>query len=571
MKVINKISIRVVSIILSILMLLSFAACGKDQVATTTDKTAKETVASTEETKKEDVTLSVMINGMPQMSGVLDDLTSKEIKRLTGITLDVISTAGMDLDAQISALTASDDLPDILPALRATQRKILLDADAIIPLDELIATNGQEISNKKAGQYAINYSKKFYSTKDKVYFVPLKAGPDTAAGSPLVGSYIRWDLYKAIGMPPVKDRDDLLNVLKQIQDKFPKTPEGKKAYAISGCLGDSGWNIFSLSAIESFKGFRTVDMAFTGGVFIGDLTKYIPMSTDKDSFVWDEFKFFNKAKQMGILDPDTATMKYDQWTEKIAAGQVYYVPFNWLANSMNDDNKLFLPVPIEKLDNDAFTSTYNSSQGQVPYAISKKCKNPDRAMDLLNFAWSYDGAYLIGNGVKDKQWEIVDGKPQLIDSYAKEIKAGGTKATPYEMQFVGPLMDERTNSPIQLTSTNEYFAKYVSTPLVKEYCEKYGVKSPIDNFKKAKHQSWDEAYEWGLAPYSSDLQVINDNVRNYSLLNFPKVLLAKDDNQFEEMKAKFIKDVLAMGAEKLYEFKRADYEKYIQEVLALKK
>lgn len=574
---------RLASVLAAVLLLASLAACSAtaSPQATTATSTQSPTTAAaatssptappapTTEAKK-DVTLTVMMYGINQMSGVQDDKVSQEIKKQTGITIDIVSTASQDVATMLTALIASDDLPDIISAPWPQHRSLLMDAGMIIPLDDLLVSNGQDVTNKKAGQYAVNYAKKYYSSDSKLYFVPLRAGVDFTAGLPTTAPYIRWDLYKGIGEPAIKNMDDLLTVLKQMQDKYPTTPDGKKAYAISGCIGDPSWNIFSLSACESFTGDRKIDEALTGNVNISNLSQYQPLCIDKNSPLWQQFKFFNKAFQMGILDPDTATMKYDQWAEKITAGQVYYVPFGWFSGTLNDPDKLFLPVKFDTFQNDAFTCSYAYSQGQVPYAISKKCKNPDRAMDLLNFAWSYDGAYLIMNGLKGQEWDIADGKPQLTDSYVQTLKAGGQNVCLYSA-FTGPFLDERTNTPINLANTTEYFQKYTNTGLMKEYDAKYNISSPIENYTTAKYHVWDEAWQYGLKAYEGDMKVISDNVKNYVLLNLPKVLLAKDDAEFASMQDKFIKDVLGMGAQKLYDFSKADYEQYIQGVLALSK
>ena len=113
---------------------------------------------------------------------------------------------------------------------------------------------------------------------------------------------------------------------------------------------------------------------------------YINAMENADSPTWQLFQYWNKAYQMGILDPECVTMKYDQWVEKIQAGQVLYAPFSWFATVpvMNDPNKTFLPVTFENFENDSFTCSYAYTPGADPYAISKKCKYPERAMELLN-------------------------------------------------------------------------------------------------------------------------------------------------------------------------------------------
>jgi hypothetical protein len=565
---------RFLSITIVLALLFTLFGCGTsgntDKQQSSQPASSQTAAPSSGPAEKEKVTLTILMNLTEKLVGVQDDPVAKDIENKTGITLDITSTVGMDLDKQLGALTAANDLPDIVFAGRLPQqRQMLLDAQAIIPLDDLLKTNGTEIINKKAGQYVIDFSKKFYSKDGKLYFIPVRAGVDLQAGFPLTAPYIRWDLYKAIGSPEVMNMDDLLNVLKQMQDKFPKTPEGKKAYAISGCLGDADWNTFSLTAALAFTGYRSIDAPNINGIDTSNLSSLLPDAIDKNGQIWNVLKLFNKAKQMGILDPDAATMKYDQWVNKLKAGQVYYQPFGWLYNSTGDPEKIFLPVPFTGSSINAFTCDYAYSQGQFPYAVSKNCKYPDRAMDLFNYCWSYEGAYNLMNGIQGTNWSMTDGKAQLAEAHAQELKAG-KGSSPY-FQFAGPLVDERTNSPIYLFYSQDYFDKYVMDSVTKEYCQKYNVLSPVENFRKIANHTWDEAWTYGMTAYSGELKDINMKVQNYCSLNYAKVLITKNDKDFSDAQDKFIKDILDMGAQKLYDFSKADYEKYQVELAAITK
>ena len=140
--------------------------------------------------------------------------------------------------------------------------------------------------------------------------------------------------------------------------------------------------------------------------------------------------------------------------EKIQAGQVLYAPFSWFSTVpvMNDPNKTFLPVTFENFENDSFTCSYAYTPGADPYAISKKCKYPERAMELLNYAWSYEGSYLFQNGVQGENWDIIDGEPQYLDAYVQGLNDGTAEAVLFG-SFFGPFMNEDTNQPIALSKT----------------------------------------------------------------------------------------------------------------------
>ncbi len=447
----------------------------------------------------------------------------------------------------------------------------MVDSEQIIPLDGLVEQYGGEINNKKAGQQALEFSKKYYSDESgQLYFIGLRAGEDYDSSFPTVAPYIRWDIYNQIGAPKIENMDQMLDVLKQMQDAYPETEDGKKVYAVSGCLADPGWNTFSLSSAEAFIGFRKLDNYGLVGTNIYDVTGYINAMENADSPTWQLFQYWNKAYQMGILDPECVTMKYDQWVEKIQAGQVLYAPFSWFATVpvMNDPNKTFLPVTFENFENDSFTCSYAYTPGADPYAISKKCKYPERAMELLNYAWSYEGSYLFQNGVQGENWDIIDGEPQYLDAYVQGLNDGTAEAVLFG-SFFGPFMNEDTNQPIALSKTASYFEKYKCTGVVKEYCDQYGITAPVQNYTKAGYHIWDEAWQKGLQAYTGDLKEIDSRIQDYVLTNIPKMVLAETDEEFETMRLKFMEDINAMGAQELYESRIEDYQNTVKEVLEM--
>ncbi len=75
-----------------------------------------------------------------------------------------------------------------------------------------------------------------------------------------------------------------------------------------------------------------------------------------------------------------------------------------------------LPYPVLKKGDiakfgqlDSRFTSYNSA------AITSKCKNPDIAARLLDYAYSPDGIKLYNYGIKDITYTMVDNKPTYTD------------------------------------------------------------------------------------------------------------------------------------------------------------
>ncbi|MFD6143001.1 ABC transporter substrate-binding protein, partial [Promicromonospora sp. NPDC060271] len=74
--------------------------------------------------------------------------------------------------------------------------------------------------------------------KDGVYGFPAEVSsldPTQPADpiDPASGAYLRWDYYAEAGYPEVGTLEDLLPVLKEMQDAHPKADNGKPTYALS--------------------------------------------------------------------------------------------------------------------------------------------------------------------------------------------------------------------------------------------------------------------------------------------------------------------------------------------------
>ena len=559
---------RLLALVLALVLLVTlFAGCNKpsgsgdvqepnqggSQSSNKEDKNDK---------KEENVTLTILMHGGATTSGVQDDAVTKAVQEKLGITMDIITTSGMDLDTTLNAMIASEDVPDIVVAVTPAQGQLLLESEVIIPLTELVekyAPHIKESKNAQAGMY-LNREYTYVTESGEDYFIPVLSGNNYIAGTPQVAANIRWDLYEQIGMPEVKNIDDLLNVLKQMQDACPETEDGRKVYAISGSLGDGAWNNWSLTAIEAAIGVRRVHNGGLVYLSTADPTQILNGYEGENAPTWRLFRLFNKAYQMGILDPDAATMMHDQYWEKLMTGTALYCPFDLTGAQVNGDPaQFFLPVAFSEFENDSFTCSYANSAGQFNYAISATCKHPEKAIELLDYIWSAEGAYLFANGsLEGGNWEMVDGNPQLKAEYVEGVNAG-TIEGPLFSNFVGEYVNPENGQPYNLTATDYYYNVYRTTDATKAYCEKYGVDSPLENFTKAEHHVFDTAWQLALPKLEGDLKDKSDAIQEYALTYLTKMVYAKSDAEFEAMRQEFMETVNAMGAQEVYAFYAENY------------
>jgi len=372
-------------------------------------------------------------------------------------------------------------------------------------------------------------------------------------------------LYKAIGAPEMSGEDDFLAVLKQMQDYQPTTKDGKKVYALSAW---TDWGIWPYMIMYPFSyGYGNKGDYASVSRETGEMESNL---LKEDGVFWRGIAFYNRAYRMGIFDPEGFTMKWDQYRKKVANGEVLTSPNPNDTVNPSLTNELAAMVCLPG----AFPYVNGVFPGEslIGYgnngarAISASCKYPERAMQLLNYFDSDEGARLIMNGVKGVDWDVIDGKPQLIGEYLKAVQSGET-AEYCKKTLIGVLSLQTTGSvlpadnyPVDLRNTPEVAAQS-ATPGLKDFAKyfdssfEYPGQAYAKLYKEGKIKTTFGTPHLGMGLMGTPSDTTNQTLSKGTQLfaaNVAKFIMAKDDATFEAEKKKFIEDLKAMGYEKAF-------------------
>jgi putative aldouronate transport system substrate-binding protein len=573
----QKTLVKIIALMMAMMMVLTLAACGDKPAETkpTESTQAQADSSSAPEPQKtaEPVTLKFWTaDGSKGTSGVQDNTIMKELANRTGITIDFEFNVTME---KYNAMLASGDLPDVLTT-KNSELKPLIDGGNVIDMEPLLKDHGQDIMTETPNKVA--FSKEFFSEgQNKLYFLPTwDLGEDfkpvksfnNATG---IGMFIRWDYYKEIGYPELKDDiTEIIPILKQMQEKHPKTEEGKKVYGLSPWLAD--WDLWNFTVL--YQGYDNVDAEREKFIDIGvkDGT-FKSQIGDTTSTMWKGAKFFNKAYQAGVLDPDSVMQKYDQTVEKQNGGRVLANFVSWSVGGANGNfaklghpEQGFMGVKMPA------SVTQMSNFSILPYgdrwshAITTKCKTPERAMDLLNFVHSSEGMRLLLNGIEGTHWKVdSDGKPRLLPETIKILQGSseqqeteGFGAYTHLYGRSQDVQDPKYSCYINYMY-NEDIAKRMenATPFEKDYVQHYGVTYPDEVFEKAlpgNQVKADGTYLTMAAATPAEIKQIDANLLNYLKAEMVKIVLTKSDAEFEAKQKKIIEDCKGMGYEKAYDW-----------------
>lgn len=227
---------------------------------------------------------------------------------------------------------------------------------------------------------------------------------------------IRWDLYEQLGHPEVKDLDDLMEVLEDMQEIYPKDDKGNDVYAMSIWPDWDGNMVMYVKAMATayygYDEFGFGHYNVTNGEFYDCLSEGSPYL---EMLAW-----FNQLYRRGLLDPDSMTQGYDEMIAKVRNGGVLFSIFNYAGNlAFNkqehyDANQIMMTLKPEKATPIVYgLSTMGANQ---PWSIGAKTQYPELCMEIIDWLCTPEGRLTIDYGPKELCWDYDEsGKTYLTD------------------------------------------------------------------------------------------------------------------------------------------------------------
>lgn len=390
-------------------------------------------------------------------------------------------------------MLAGGDIGDIV-CVSQDYIQAFIEGDHIIPLDDYIASGDTNFT--KYHPKRVEFSRKFFSNgTGKVYFLPSNASAGGHSGDIWNGYYVRWDYYKELGYPETTDDDSYLKVLADMQSAHPKTDDGKKTYGLAFFNDWTGlWGWWYAQAFT--KGYYNWGPG--GYLYDVDNADIVNNYYDPDSPLWMSLEYAFKANQMGLLDPDSFTMKQADVLAKSKEGQYLGSPINWYVNTYYADEKLkdpdtmkgFVAIPV---DGTYIVANNGTDIGQTNklMAVSKNCKYPERSMELLDFLFGAEAGRLLYSGIEGVHWDTVNGVAALKQETIDASNAGGDawKKTGINNGGLGNFFglggndsSDIDNAPLSLWGSEAIYKEQM-TPLTKDFCDYYGAEYPYQIYE----------------------------------------------------------------------------------------
>ena len=466
------------------------------------------------------------------------------------ITFEGCDTQKLDL------LLTGSELPDIITVNRNYCNTLLV-GKKVAKLDDYLqyAPNLESLSPIR-----IAAMRKYYSNGDGgLYFWTPSVGNETSGAELWNGLTIRWDWYKELGCPEVKNPDEFLEVVKQIVDKHPTTENGDKVYGVATFSDGTlwGWQIPG-----AYWGFHNISDAYSMRL-ADDANEVVNNFTVMDSPVWHMIEYYFKANQMGIFDPDSLTMKSDDLNAKATNGQIVSPLCSWYGGSLYENSRAedpdslagYMVLPMEGQYNwDNGTSQigwsyYTAASADTPYL--------EQIMKVFDFLNTKATVYM---GKEGRVWETVDGKAVIKDEYVEMKLNGDPKEVSKNLSYMWGGMMGAANmtmlddgGPVSLWDTPDIW-KLTLNPLQKDFSEHYGVEVPAEAARNLIAEG--KAYDFSegtlakdilsLIPATpADISRIDTRCTDIMIKAIPNLVLAADQAEYDRIKEETLAELEA--------------------------
>ncbi|QMV41296.1 extracellular solute-binding protein [Cohnella cholangitidis] len=332
-----------------------------------------------------------------------DNAVIQEIRKKSGIDLQVQTVSYDDYEKRLNTLLVSNDAPDIF-TVNATKIKELIDNKAILPLNELLEKNGSNITENrgddlKGGAYV----------DGQIYGIP----EGFATGNSLA---IRKDWLDKLNLPVPTTLDEYEKVLKAFVNDDPDGNQQKDTIGLG----------LSVQVMESWVHiFGAYNVPMGRQVMVdGKVTPWMLAPGYLDAV-----KYLNKLYHEGLVDTEFMTIPSLQSYQKLWNGKIGAYNFNadgitqnWLSRYTEKPLPEFVYTLIKGPDGHGGYLDPNLANSPSYTVISSKSKNPEAAMQMLNFLVSDEGDALTWAGVEGIHYENKDGKFQWISPYEDAVK-----------------------------------------------------------------------------------------------------------------------------------------------------
>ena len=379
----------------------------------------------------------------------------------------------------------------------------------------------------------------------------------------------RWDLYKKLGYPKVKNLQDYHKMLKNIQKLCPSDDSGNKVYAVSLWPDwDDAMVMYVKAMATAYYGYDELAL----GLYDPTNGKYHDALEENGPYL-EMLKWFNDLYQDGLIDPDSMTQTYDEMIAKVQNGGTLFSIFNYSGslgyNTIEHTSAGKLMYCMKPEDASPIVYGMNTQGGDRVWSIGAKTEYPEKCMEIINYLSTPEGRMTMEYGPKGYTWDYDDQKHAYLTDVGMKCQndknttmGGGYKGSYHdgELQINNITWSLDASNPDSdgETYNKESWASYNATPssdIEKDWRDKTGCTTINEYMEKGKYTvapGTSFSKETQDTTLKTTWNQVTTEIKNSSW----KAIYAKSDKKFDSIVAGMKKSAKKYGYDKCVEWSR---------------
>jgi putative aldouronate transport system substrate-binding protein len=521
------------------------------------------------------ITIDVF-DGLANYQGIESGWFAKIVKDKFNMELNIIApnVAGGG-DTLYNTRVASGDLGDLIITDKGERMDELTEGGLLKDM----APYYESMENVPKYDAAIQHVNE---GKDGVFGIPtqlssVKPTEPNDGVDPTFGPYLRWDYYAELGYPEINTLEDLLPILKDMQDAHPEADNGKPTYAISLFKDWDGNMMVMGKQPTTLYGYD--EMGFVLAKADGSDYQSI---VDADSQYVRALKFYQEANKLGIVDPDSTTQNYDTMFAKYQAGQVLLSWWPWLGQSAYNteqnmkDGKGFMIAPLK--DQTVFSYGAEVYGGKQVVSIGAKAEDPARIAAFIDWLYSPEGVQANASetmgaaGPEGLTWEQGTDGPELTEFGRKAILEGGADVpaewgggaykdggSSLNFSAVLPIDEDPTTGFPYSYKLWPSYQETVANPLTEDWSGHMGGATTTMEYLQSNGMlTVAPGASFTVPTDESQIETMRNQVKASIIEYSWKMAFAKDDAEFDSLQAEMQETVNGLGYEEVLEVDMAN-------------
>lgn len=464
-------------------------------------------------------------------------------------------------DEKFTAMITGGQLPDILyipteaDTVALSESGLLLDLAPYLDKMPHLNTEGQKVAQNYVTQYV---------TDGTLNMLPLMVGKGvtTAIDTERNAVKLHWETYTSIGAPEINTWDDLIEVLKQMKEAYPKSALGEETYG-ARLYANDGTFFYSIANWYNVNGCTSSELPYF--IEVNQVTESFDYLLNDNSQYKAGLAFFNKLYREGLLDPES--MNKDRATQQasVTAGGALA---GW-SGAPGWEQYGYYPVYIGE------SVSYRDESG-TPYgnngylAVSANTEEVEACLKLLDMFANPDDVLTIQYGPQGHLWDVDEnGKGYITDKgyrlfiHGDTVKINNEEYELFNTPFLISAGEEASNGlPRSAGDAVEIIEYQADTELMQSWKEVYPGYSGFRELLLEKDQFVNVPFDKDVSKFvdaaDDTQQLIINAARKIIVQASWKMIYAESDAEFEKLWDDATAECEKAGIKDIFEWRLAE-------------